>query len=224
MIRRAVGVFGELLVTLGVMLLLLVAWQLWWTDLVANRAQTEVVRQLEDDFVADPRPQRLSGAGVPEAIGTDGAFALLRIPRFGEEWARPVVEGTSLPVLERGIGHYPDSVGPGRVGNFAIAGHRTTYGRPFHNIEMLRDGDRVVVETRAQFFIYEVSGREIVRPTNTDVIAPVPGEPGAAPKEAILTMTSCHPKYSATRRYIVYSQLVDTVPRDEWNPRQWLST
>ncbi|MGL5819595.1 MAG: class E sortase [Phycicoccus sp.] len=224
MIRRTVGVVGELLVTLGVLLLLLVAWQLWWTDLVANRVQTETVRQLEDDFVADDRPQRLSDKGVPEAIGADGAFALVRIPRFGEQWARPVIAGTDRPVLERGIGHYTSSVGPGRVGNFSIAGHRTTYGRPFHDIDTLRDRDRVVVETRAQFFVYEVTGREIVRPADTEVIAPVPGKPGAQPKEAMLTMTSCHPKYSATRRYIVYGRLVETVPRDRWNPRQWLRT
>jgi sortase A len=223
-IRRAIGVTGELLVTVGVLLLLLVAWQLWWTDLVANRAQSATVRALEDDFAVDERPQRVSDKGVPEAIGRDGAFALVRIPRFGEGWARPVIAGTSRPVLERGIGHYTSTVGPGRVGNFSIAGHRTTYGRPFHDIETLREGDRVVIETRADFFVYEVTDREIVRPWETDVIAPVPGEPGAAPKESLLTMTSCHPKFSATHRYIVHGRLVDTVPRAEWNPRLWLVT
>ena len=214
-LRRVVGWAGELLVTLGVLLLLFAAWQLWWTDVVADRAQAQIVQTLERDF-ARGLPAEVGSDGIPAAIGTDGAFAVVRIPRFGADYARPVLEGTGRPVLALGIGHYPGSAGPGQVGNFAVAGHRTTYGRPFHDVDRLRDGDRVVVETADQVYVYEVTSREIVRPGDVEVIAPVPGQPGGTPTEALLTMTSCHPKYSATERFVVHGRLVESVPRAQW--------
>ncbi|WP_392543776.1 class E sortase [Oryzobacter telluris] len=223
MVRRLVGWTGEVLLTLGVLLLLFAAWQLWWTDVVANRDQAGIVRTLEDDFSRDRTPGPVGANGIPAAIGEDGAFALVRIPRFGADYARPVIEGTGRDVLALGVGHYVGTAGPGQVGNFAIAGHRTTYGRPFHDVDLLRDGDRVVVETAAEVYVYEVSGHDIVRPRDVGVIAPVPDEPGATPTTAVLTMTSCHPKYSATQRYVVHGTLVETVPRDRWDPARWLT-
>jgi sortase A len=223
MVRRLVGWTGEVLLTLGVLLLLFAAWQLWWTDVVANRDQAGIVRTLEDEFSRDRTPGPVGANGIPAAIGEDGAFALVRIPRFGADYARPVIEGTGRDVLALGVGHYVGTAGPGQVGNFAIAGHRTTYGRPFHDVDLLRDGDRVVVETAAEVYVYEVSGHDIVRPRDVGVIAPVPDEPGATPTTAVLTMTSCHPKYSATQRYVVHGTLVETVPRDRWDPARWLT-
>ncbi len=222
MVRRLVGWTGEVLLTLGLLLLLFAAWQLWWTDLVANRDQAGIVRTLEDGFAREPAP--VGENGIPAAIGEDGAFALVRIPRFGAEWARPVIEGTGRPVLELGVGHYAGTAGPGQVGNFALAGHRTTYGRPFHDVDRLEDGDRVVVETAAEVYVYEVSSREIVRPGDVEVIAPVPDDPGAQPTRALVTLTSCHPRYSATQRFIVHGALVETVPRAQWDPARWLTT
>lgn len=222
MTRRVVGVTGELLVTLGVLLLLLVAWQLWWTDLTANRVQDATVREVEAEFAREQvGPQPLDAAGLPQAVEPDGAFALIRIPRFGADWVRPVIAGTDRSVLARGVGHYTGTAGPGQVGNFAVAGHRTTYGRPFHDVDRLRDGDRVVVETRAEVYVYEVYDREVVRPSDVEVIAPVPGDPGATPTDALITLTSCHPRYSATQRYIVHGRLLDAVPRAEWDPARW---
>ena len=127
-------------------------------------------------------------------------------------------------MLALGVGHYVGTAGPGQVGNFAVAGHRTTYGRPFHDVDRLRDGDRVVVETAATVYVYEVTSRDIVRPRDVEVIAPVPGEPGEAPVEAVLTMTSCHPKYAATQRFVVHGRLAETIPRAAWDPGAWLTT
>ena len=222
-IRRLVGWSGELLMTLGVLLLLFVAWQLWWTDVAANRAQTQIVQTLEDDF-ARGTPAPVLDNGIPAAIGKDGAFAVVRIPRFGADYARPVIQGTGRPVLALGVGHYVGTAGPGQVGNFAVAGHRTTYGRPFHDIDRLEDGDRVVVETAGTVYVYEVTSREIVRPWEVDVIDPVPDQPGGTPSEALITLTSCHPKYSATERFVVHGHLVASVPRAEWDPSTWLTT
>ena len=221
--RRLVGWAGELLVTLGVLLLLFAGWQLWWTDVVADRQQAQVVRSLEGDFARDVGTVETGQDGIPQGTGRDGAFAIVRIPRFGADYARPVLEGTGRDVLARGVGHYVGTAAPGAVGNFALAGHRTTYGRPFHDVDRLRDGDRVVVETAGEVFVYEVTSRELVRPSDVDVIGPVPDEPGRRPTEALLTMTSCHPKYSATQRFVVHGRLVKAVPRAEWDPAAWLS-
>jgi sortase A len=221
-LRRAVGWAGEVLVTLGVLLLLFAAWQLWWTDVASERDASRIVQTLERDF-ADGPAAPVGANGIPPAIGEDGAFAVVRIPRFGADYARPVLEGTGRPVLALGVGHYVGTAGPGQVGNFAVAGHRTTYGRPFHDVDRLVVGDRVVVETAADVYVYEVTAHEVVRPGDVEVIAPVPGEPGAAPTQALLTMTSCHPKYSATERFVVHGRLVETVPRADWVPSQWLT-
>jgi sortase A len=223
-LRRAVGWAGELLVTLGVLLLLFAAWQLWWTDVASERDASRIVQTLERDFADRPAaPVPVAANGIPPAIGKDGAFAVVRIPRFGADYARPVLEGTGRPVLALGVGHYVGTAGPGQVGNFAVAGHRTTYGRPFHDVDRLVVGDRVVVETAADVYVYEVTSHEVVRPGDVEVIAPVPGEPGVAPTEAVLTMTSCHPKYSATERFVVHGRLVEAVPRADWVPAQWLT-
>ncbi|HSO64128.1 MAG TPA: class E sortase [Ornithinibacter sp.] len=223
--RRAVGWVGELAITLGLLLLLFVAWQLWWTDLVSDREATRVVATLEDEFASAPvTATPLPASGIPEGIGDDGAFAIMRIPRFGADYARPLIEGTDSPVLVLGLGHYVGTAGPGQVGNFAVAGHRTTYGRPFHDVDRLRDGDRVVVETVDTVHVYEVTSRDVVRPTDVEVIAPVPDDPGAAPTQALITLTSCHPKYSATERFVVHGRLVQSVPRPQWDPSAWLTT
>lgn len=223
--RRAVGWVGELAITLGVVVLLFVAWQLWWTDLASDREATRVVATLEDEFASAPvTATPLPASGIPEGIGDDGAFAIMRIPRFGADYARPLIEGTDRAVLVVGLGHYVGTAGPGQVGNFAVAGHRTTYGRPFHDVDRLRDGDRVVVETVDTVHVYEVTSRDVVLPTDVEVIAPVPDDPGAAPTQALITLTSCHPKYSATERFVVHGRLVQSVPRPQWDPSAWLTT
>ena len=216
--RRVAGWAGELLVTLGVLLLLFAAWQLWWTDVVSLRASDELVRTLEQDHAGGLAPSAVGADGLPEGTDEGDAFAVVRIPRFGQDYARPVLEGTGRDVLARGVGHYAGTAGPGQVGNFALAGHRTTYGRPFHDVDRLVDGDRVVVETATEVFVYEVTSRDVVPPGDVGVIAPVPTEPGASPTEPLLTLTSCHPRYSATERFVVHGRLVESVPRTDWDP------
>src|SRR5690606_40138254 len=83
-------------------------------------------------------------------------FAVIRIPRFGDDYARPVIEDTGLDVLARGVGHYVGTAMPGEVGNVGLAGHRTTYGAPFNRIHELQPGDRVVIETAAAYSVYVV--------------------------------------------------------------------
>lgn len=204
-----------MLLTAGLVVLLFLAWQLWWTDVVANRDQARTVAALH---------QQWADARTPAEVGPverGDAYAVVRIPRFGSDYAEPVYEGVDASVLERGVGHYPGSAQPGEVGNLALAGHRTTYGKPFRDIDALAVGDRVVVQTATHWYAYRVSEWRIVSPGAVEVVAPVPGRPGAPATEAMLTMTACHPVFSAAQRYVVHAVLDDTAVGDE-PPSSWL--
>ena len=107
----------------------------------------------------------------------------------------------------KGIGHYPDTELPGQVGNFAIAGHRTTYGKPFTDIQTLKTGDAIVIRTEGVWYVYEVTDSYIVKPNYIQAIRPDPYAPTAAPTKRYLTLTTCHPRYSAAERYIVHAEL-----------------
>ena len=218
-LRWVIGGLGDILVTAGAVLLLFVAWQLWWTDVEANRDQGGTVTALSRDFSrSDPTAPVTAPNEKPTPVKFGEAFAIVRIPRLGADYARPLLEGTGYDVLKKGLGHYQGTAAPGAVGNLAIAGHRTTYGRPLHDIDTLRKGDKVVVETRTGYSLYAVDRHEIVLPTQVEVIAPVPGKPGARPNGAWLTLTACHPKYSAAQRYVVFAKLVGTYPRAQGLP------
>ncbi len=211
--RRLVGWAGELLITLGVLLLLFTAWQLWWTDVVANRASAQLVEQLRDDFAKRGAQEDPSTPDHDPARELPGdAFALMTVPRFGEDWVQPVLQGTDLDVLSRGVGHYVGTAMPGSVGNFSVAAHRTTWGAPFHDIDTLRDGDLIRVETLDTEYTYRVTAHEVVLPGDVAVVASVPDDPGATPVDRLMTLTSCHPKYSATERYVVHAAYLSSRP------------
>jgi sortase A len=215
LLRGLAGLIGEVMITAGAFLLLFVGWQLWWTDVTSDADAAQAVTVLQGDF-DDPAWVQ------PKHVALGDAFAIVRIPRFGSGFARPLYEGTTHDILQRGIGHYTGTAMPGQVGNFAMAGHRTTYGKPFNQIAVLRADDVVVVETKTTWFVYRVTGHEIVEPTQTSVLLPVPGEPDAEATAAVLTMTSCHPEFSARQRYVVHAKLAASyphargVPADVW--------
>lgn len=224
-LRRGIHILGEVLITLGLLLLLFGAWQLWWTDVTANREQASTVQALERGFVIGGLPER----GTPDSVATltkvpfGKAFGIVRIPRFGADYARPVLQGTDHDTLTKGMGHYSGTAFPGQVGNFALAGHRTTYGRPLHNIDRLQKGDIIVVETKASYIVYAVDRHVIVTPNHVEVIAPVPQHPGVKPTQAWMTMTACHPKFSATQRYVVFARLVKIIPRASGLPASFMA-
>ena len=134
-----------------------------------------------------------------------------------------MLQGTDHDTLTQGIGHYSGTAFPGQVGNFAVAGHRTTYGKPFSNIDLLQKGDIIVVETKVRYLVYAVDRHVIVTPDQVEVIAPVPQQPGARPKQAWLTMTACHPRYSASQRYIVFARLLKAIPRADGLPASFMA-
>lgn len=213
------GVTGELLITLGVLLLLFVAWQLWWTDILADQAQSKLADSVRSGWSqqeVEHRPPPGEPQVLPEPAESGQVFGMLHVPRFGAQWQpRPILQGISLAVLEDGIGHYEGTAMPGQIGNFAIAGHRVTYGRPMWQAEELQAGDAIVVETEQGWYTYRVTGHEIVRPNQVEVIEPVPNQPGVAPTQRVLTITACHPKFSARERLIVHATY------EEWQPRSY---
>ncbi len=197
---------GQTLITAGLVILLFVVYELYFTGLETAREQTALAGEIEalwgrggGSFTA-PEDEL-------EPIPIGSGLAVLRIPRFGRDWANVVVEGVQVDDLKRGPGHYPNTALPGRIGNFVVSGHRTTYGAPFNRVDELRAGDPIVVETRDRWYTYRVTTSEIVPPTAIEVTYPVPKQRDAKPTIARITLTSCHPKYSARQRIVVYGEL-----------------
>lgn len=220
-VRGVVGIIGELMITVGVVLGLFVAWQLVWTDVVGDADQEVAVNQLEETFRTQPASGD-DGPTVLEPVEIGKGFAIVRIPRFGAKYAKPLYEGKDRRTLQKGIGHYPETVMPGEIGNFSMAGHRTTYGKPFNQVAELKVGDLVIVETAESYFVYEVYEDLIVLPTQLEVVAPVPSDPGAEPTEALMTMTSCHPMFSSRQRWVTHGRLIDTIPHADGLPLELL--
>lgn len=223
-LRGLAGLLGELLITAGVFCLAFVVWQLWWTDVVSDADAADTVAAMEASFNDSLVPQGSEAGGNADLrqIKLGDAYAVVRIPRFGADYARPLYQGTTRTILQRGVGHYDKTVQPGEIGNFSMAGHRTTYGKPFNRIAELKPGDRVIIETADTFFVYRITDHEIVLPTAVQVVLPVPNEPGVKPSEALMTMTSCHPEFSSRQRYVQHGILETTFPRTDGLPAEYM--
>ena len=141
------------------------------------------------------------------------AIALLRIPAFGDDYEIPILNGTDLSILSKGVGHYSSTAAPGQIGNFAIAGHRVTHGQPFAKLldpEEGRRGDRG--DPRGDLHLCH--GR-LTAPADGDdsetwVLDPVPGEPDAKPTEALITLTTCQDLFRSPDRSIGFGRLQST--------------
>ncbi|MFJ3957330.1 class E sortase [Arthrobacter sp. NPDC090010] len=220
-VRKVIQVLGELLMTAGLILLLFVGWDLWWTNVTADNHQDQVVKSFTQQ-IKPPVTAPKAGTGKPKDYGTPPVEAapahgemigVVYIPRFGADYSRPLIEGTSQDVLDTlGLGHYSQSAMPGAVGNLAMAGHRQTHGAVLDNIHLLQPGDRIYVQTRQGYYTYVYRNTEIVLPNRVDVLLPVPTQPQALPKERLLTMTSCNPRFGSQERIIAYSVM------ESWQP------
>lgn len=225
--NRLLGIVGRTLIATGVILLLFVAYQLWGTGLAEANSQKELTEEFAESFgledpgsddadaatiigeLAEVDTARRGPIEVPEE-GDPGGF--IEIPAIDLR-TKTFVEGVRKEDLRKGPGHYPGTAFPGQPGNSAIAGHRSTYGAPFNRIDELVPGDEILVYTPQGEFTYRVlappadrgieqgAGWYTVRPDDVATIAPTDDDR--------LTLTACHPKYSARQRIIVHAALVD---------------
>lgn len=223
------GIVGEVSVTLGAMGLLFFAWYLGVNDWIQGSNQTRSASEVASAW--DDSAEDTFGKARGESDGTlapteppvigdiaeGDAFAVLYVPRFGEDYARTIAEGVDLATVlnshELGVGRYPQTAQFGELGNVGIAGHRTTFGASFSEIGELRVGDRLYVEVEEGWYSYQFRNLEYVWPTQIEVLAPVPHQPDALATERLLTLTSCHPRFSEAERIIAYAVF------DAWYPR-----
>ena len=211
-LAKVLGGVGRLLIWAGVIILLFVGYQLWGTNLAEARAQDDLESEFEGLLDGAPstttstaptttQPDETTTTTLADLPPVEPGEALARIENPAIGLDKIVVEGVGRGDLRKGPGHYPDTPLPGQPGNAAIAGHRTTYGAPFNRIDELGDGDEIIVTTPQGRFVYEFAAQEIVDPSEVSVLE----DKG----DDRLTLTSCHPKYSARQRIIVTATLAD---------------
>lgn len=207
---------GEVFITTGVVMLLFVTYQLWWTNVRAQAQAGKEASQLQNDWA--------SGKRAPGAFAPGEGFALLHIPKL--DVVVPIAEGISnKKVLDRGmVGHYSEeplktAMPEDRTGNFGLAGHRNTHGEPFRYINRLTQGDDIVVETQNTYFVYKMASMlPVTPPSNTSVLDPVPAQAGFTEPGRYITLTTCTPEFTSKYRLIVWGKMVEERPRSKGKP------
>ncbi|MFI8458003.1 class E sortase [Kitasatospora sp. NPDC085464] len=233
----ALGVFGELLITLGLVLGLFVAYSLWWTNVQADRSASEASDRLRSSWAAGPStgapaapggapapapaPGASAGAGAdasappgskPFAAGEDVGF--LHVPAMGRDFQVLIRMGTSTEVLDEGVAGvyeqpYKAAMPWDQAGNFALAAHRDGHGAKFHDLDAVHKGDAVVVETKDKWYVYKVDNTlPETSKFDTGIVAPVPASSGYAGPGRYITLTTCTPVYTSRYRMAVWGSLV----------------
>lgn len=209
-------IVGELFITFGVVMLLFVTYQLWWTNVLAGQETDQAKEQIEDTWA--------KGDSKPEAFEPGEGFAIMYIPKL--DVVVPVAEGINkTKVLDKGmVGHYAEgklktAMPADKQGNFAVAGHRNTHGEPFRYINQLKPGDPIVVETQDAYYTYEMASiLPQTAPSNIAVIDPVPKGSGFTKPGRFITLTTCTPEFTSTYRMIVWGRMVEERPRSKGKP------
>ncbi|MEZ0094169.1 class E sortase [Streptacidiphilus sp. EB129] len=228
----------ELCITAGGLIVLFTVYVLFWTSVTADSAMGGEISRLQAQWqqsaaapagspsdsptVAAPGgPATASPSAGPAAAAypPGQAFAVLYIPRFGRDWKKPVVEGTGVTDLQHGIGHYTGTAALGGAGNFALAGHRRTYGNPFNDFPELRPGDAVVLDDGTDWYVYVITRTPFLTlPTDVQVLDPVPAESGFTVPGHYLTLTTCDPPWGHSHRLIEWGRLQSVTPVTQGTP------
>ncbi|MBT2466322.1 class E sortase [Streptomyces sp. ISL-66] len=237
-LRLLVRTFSEVSLTAGSLILLFVAYVLLWTGVKADLAMDGEMARMRDRWAAAPAAARPPPApAAPEAGAAPGgpavpasparpadyppgrAFAEMYVPRFGPDWNKPVLEGTGTELLKKGLGHYPGTARPGGTGNFAVAGHRRTYGDPFKDVPELRPGDAVILKDATTWYTYTVRAEPLrTLPTEVGVVDPVPVRSPFTSSGSYLTLTTCDPEWGHSHRLVVWAELTRTRTVAEGGP------
>ncbi|MGW1953629.1 class E sortase [Streptomyces sp. NPDC001920] len=207
---------GEAFITTGVLMLLFVSYQLWWTNVRAHAQADKEASSLQEDWA--------SGKRAPGSFEPGQGFALLHIPKL--DVVVPIAEGISnKKVLDRGmVGHYGEgklktAMPDAKTGNFGLAGHRNTHGEPFRYINRLTQGDAIVVETQDKYFVYKMASiLPVTSPSNVSVLDPVPRDAGFTKPGRYITLTTCTPEFTSKYRMIVWGKMVEERPRSKGKP------
>ncbi|MFJ9636947.1 class E sortase [Streptomyces sp. NPDC101178] len=208
---------GEIFISLGVLMLLFVTYQLWWTNVRAEQIAGRETDKIQEEWA--------TGAGKPGVFAPGQGFAIMHIPKL--DVVVPIAEGINKEkVLDRGmLGHYGEgklktAMPEDEQGNFAVAGHRNTHGEPFRYVNKLSPGDPIVVETRDAYYTYEMTSiLPQTSPSNISVIEPIPVGSGFTEPGRYITLTTCTPEFTSTYRLIVWGKMVDERPRGEGKPK-----
>ncbi len=209
-------VFGKFLISVGMGVLIFVAWVLWGTGFYTGQKQEALAAEFDRRLAAIPKledPSRVPGFVKDFSPGPGAPVFRLRIPAIDLDHV--VVEGVSSEQLRLGPGHYPscrsgfppplctevDEVFPGEKGRVIVSGHRTTYGAPFWDLDKLGEGDEIITETEWGKFVYRVIQTDIVAASDLTIVEP------AATLSKQIVLTTCHPKFSAAERLVVYGEL-----------------
>ncbi|WP_239158866.1 class E sortase [Winogradskya humida] len=213
-IRSGIRVSGELMITFGLVVLLFAGYEVFGNSAKVQDEQDSLSDQLAEQW-NDPTVAPSTGpTKKARAAPGDDLVGRLYIPKLGMDWV--VTNGVRPQDIRYSPGHYPDTAMPGEVGNFSVAGHRIR--KIFWRLDELKPGDVIGVETQGDWYTYKVRNSEVVKPTAVQVVAPVPNKPGKKATEALLTLTTCNPKFNNYQRLIVHAELVDTVKRDKSLP------
>jgi sortase A len=225
-VRTAIRGLGEAFITFGVVILLFVVYQLYWTGVLARQARADELAKLDKMMKQNAPPVAAStgtpGPPAPPRIApppeykSGKSFAVMYIPRFGSGWKWTVLAGTGTDTLKKGLGWYESSAKAGQEGNFAVAGHRKTYGDPMIDFPDLRVGDKVVVNDTVNWYVYTLdkplingtSDKAVYKtvPEDVGVVAPVPAKAFDKPGQYI-TLTTCDPEYGSSHRLIAWGHL-----------------
>ncbi|MDI5970581.1 class E sortase [Streptomyces sp. SL13] len=214
-------IVGELFITMGVLMLLFVVYQLWYTNVLADEQTSGATNSLQHSWAADTKTS--SDAGEPSKFPQGTNFAIIYIPKLDVK--APIAEGTDkTSILDKGdVGHYDgaqETAMPWAAsGNFALAGHRNTHGEPFRYINKLVPGDKVVVETKGMYYTYAVTSTlPQTSPANVGVIQPVPAQSGFTGPGRYITLTTCTPEFTSEFRLIVWGKMIAEQPRTKGTP------
>ena len=217
-------IVGAALMTTGLVLSAVLIYQFWWTTHVSRDVQEQTATDLQQQWSERPTLEQPTETAVPEADASPvrkprmgDPFALMFIPRLSDDvWRMPILSGVGERELAAGIGYYRFSDLPGQVGNFAVAGHRATNGEPLANVDRLQRGDLVVIRTRDAWHTYRLTRDRIVKPEDVWVISDNPFP--AQERTARITITTCHPRWASTYRWIWWGELVETTPVGQGPP------
>jgi sortase A len=212
-VRTIVRTIGEILITCGLVVLLFAGYEVWGKTAETQGHQNTLSNQIDQAWGASPQGSS-SPASAPQPAGANpfpgSAIARIYIQKMRKDpWV--VVQGIKPYDIRYAPGHYPQSQMPGEIGNFAVAGHRTP--GIWWDLDRVRSGDIVVVETKDNWYVYKVYQNQIVKPNAIEVIAPVPGSPGATPTKALITLTTCNPKFDNYERMVIHGELDRVQPK-----------